>query len=91
MHQDDDNIEKSSMTDLRKKLDERKNQLKAFQENNKNDSGQENARPVAVVAPVTEEKKNDEDALDFEAEEGECNEPVIEEKLEAKVFILRIT
>lgn len=77
------------MTDLRKKLDERKNQLKAFQENNKNDSGSlDPVKPVVVNVPVTEEKKNDEDALDFEAEEGECNDPVPEEKVEAKVLFL---
>lgn len=72
--EDDENTaEETSVTDLRQKLDERKNQHKADDD-------------VAISAITTDsahkvpEKKNDEDVLDFEAEEGECDEPVEEEK-----------
>lgn len=51
-------------------MDERKNQLKSVENEKVNSS------PTKME--ITE-KKNDEDALDFEAEEGECNEVVIQD------------
>ncbi|XP_037051037.1 serine/arginine repetitive matrix protein 2 isoform X6 [Bradysia coprophila] len=72
---DDDELEKRTITDLRQKLDERKNQLKAI------DDEKINTSPTKMEIA---EKKNDEDALDFEAEEGECNEIIHEDKSETK-------
>lgn len=72
---DDDEHEKRTITDLRQKLDERKNQLKAI------DDEKINTSPTKLEMA---EKKNDEDALDFEAEEGECNEIIHEDKSETK-------
>lgn len=56
----EDKKAKPGLKDLREKLDERKNYLKGLEKSN----GYSNI----------EEKKTDEDVLDFEAEEGECNE-----------------
>lgn len=75
---------------MRQKLDERKNQLKAIEENNKKDEPAltKSSRSPSPAPPVNEkllDKKNDEDALDFEAEEGECNDAVAEEPVETKV------
>lgn len=63
---------------MRQKLDERKNQLK---------SSDDTGNPTSPVDSVSKapEKKNDEDALDFEAEEGECDDPIPEEKPEKQV------
>lgn len=70
--EEDDEIsaEKTNITDLRMRLDEKKNQLKSMDD--KPENGTE----------IDSDKKNDEDALDFEAEEGECNEVVKEDKPE---------
>lgn len=54
----EDKKSKPGIKDLREKLDERKNYLKGLEKSN----------------GYNEEKKTDEDVLDFEAEEGECNE-----------------
>lgn len=75
---------------MRQKLDERKNQLKAFEENNKKDEpaqtkSSRSPSPAPAVNDKLLDKKNDEDALDFEAEEGECNDAVAEETVETKV------
>lgn len=74
---------------MRQKLDERKNQLKAFEENNKKDEPAEIKSRTPSPAPALNDKlldkKNDEDALDFEAEEGECNDTIAEETVEPKV------
>lgn len=82
--------QKPSITDLRQKLDERKNQLKSLESNGggtvtdnsgineKSNSG--NSSPSAsLIDKDIMDKKNDEDALDFEAEEGECNETTVED------------
>lgn len=72
---------------MRQKLDERKNQLKVFEENNKNDETVQtkSSSRSPSPAPAINDKKNDEDALDFEAEEGECNDTVAEDAVEPKV------
>lgn len=75
---------------MRQKLDERKNQLKAFEENNKKDEPapakvSRSPSPAPTLNDKLLDKKNDEDALDFEAEEGECNDTVAEETVEPKV------
>lgn len=95
-NENDENQGKTSITDLRQKLDERKKQLNAIEDNNsKKDeetnnhkgSTSQNSSPNHVVIIDVPDKKNDEDALDFEAEEGECNDTVAEEQNEAKVII----
>lgn len=73
---------------MRQKLDERKQHLKKIEETN----GGSVTAVLPVATPSTLEsnilldtKKNDEDALDFEAEEGECNDGIIKEvKIEVK-------
>lgn len=78
-------------------MDERKNQLKAIEDNTKKDeevnnhqkttNSSQSPSPSHGADKVNDvlDKKNDEDALDFEAEEGECNDTVTEEQSEAKV------
>lgn len=64
--------------DLRQKLDERKNQLKLGEEkaNKENEKQRANKNSPTIVDELKDimEKKHDEDALDFEAEDGECPE-----------------
>lgn len=80
--EDDDEIsaDKTKITDLRMRLDEKKNQLKSMDD--KTEKDQTNGTAEHSLNDL--DKKNDEDALDFEAEEGECNEVVKEDKPEAK-------
>lgn len=89
--QDDDNNQTANhkMIDLRQKLDERKNQLKLEEEKAKKDNDKQrvNKNSPTIVDELKEimEKKHDEDALDFEAEDGECpDEKEEKEKTETK-------
>lgn len=55
---------------------------------NNNQNGNSIGSPDAasgIIGDSLLEKKNDEDALDFEAEEGECSEVIQEDKSESKV------
>lgn len=75
------------ITDLRQKINEKKNQQKAQEEkqNKENESNRPNKHSPSIVDELNDimDKKHDEDALDFEAEDGECADEV-EEKPVAK-------
>lgn len=86
MEQQQSTTQKPSITDLRQKLDERKNQLKSLESNGGtiNDiadkpNSRSSSPSASVIGKDIMDKKNDEDALDFEAEEGECNETTVED------------
>lgn len=57
--------------DLRQKINEKKNQQKALEDKQ---SDQNNKQSPSIVDELNDimDKKHDEDALDFEAEDGEC-------------------
>lgn len=75
------------MTDLRQKLDERKNQLeKQNKDNDQSRNHQKNSPTIVDELNDIMDKKHDEDELDFEAEDGECHEEK-EEKIETKEAI----
>lgn len=81
--ENDDEIKTPLITDLRQKLDERKKSLehKEIDSNRTNN----NKKSPSIVDEINDimDKKHDEDALDFEAEDGECNDEK-EEKQEQK-------
>lgn len=80
-----DNEEDAVITDLRQKLDQKKNLLKAME--NKENNG-EGMKSNGTVSEELDDlvKKHDEDALDFEAEEGECQDvSKDDEKLEKEL------
>lgn len=56
------------ITDLRQKINERK------QESKQNEEGNKNSPSIVDELNDIMDKKHDEDALDFEAEDGECEE-----------------
>lgn len=73
--------EKQMITDLRQKLDKKKNQLKSMEDrDDKQNGGEAGGMHTALL-----DKKHDEDALDFEVEEGECDLP----KEEAPVVVVK--
>lgn len=62
-----------AIVDLRQKINEKKNQQKALEDKQHE---QNNKQSPSIVDELNDimDKKHDEDALDFEAEDGECAE-----------------
>lgn len=71
---DDDTNDRTGVTDLRQKLDQKKNKLKSMETVDKANvcNSTVNRNSADVIEDLV--KPHDEDALDFEAEEGECQE-----------------
>lgn len=69
--------------DLRQKINEKKNQQKALEVKQ---NEQNNKQSPSIVDELNEimDKKHDEDALDFEAEDGECADEKEEKPAELK-------
>ncbi|XP_073835569.1 uncharacterized protein isoform X2 [Musca autumnalis] len=74
----EDTKSNSPLMDLRQKLDKKKNQLNDFESNvasNESESKALNGKSGLVGESLEDlVKTHDDDALDFEAEEGECND-----------------
>lgn len=69
--------------DLRQKINEKKNQQKALEDKQ---NEQNNKQSPSIVDELNDimDKKHDEDALDFEAEDGECADEKEEKPTESK-------
>lgn len=70
---------------MRQKINEKKNQLKAAAADDKQ-AEQRNKQSPTIVDELNDimDKKHDEDALDFEAEDGECPDEKDENPAETK-------
>lgn len=91
--QDQKNDEAAVVMDLRQKINEKKIQQKALEDKNSENKGNKQSPSIVdELNDINKKHKNDEDALDFEAEDGECadekEDKPIETKNEGKILII---
>lgn len=71
--------------DLRQKINEKKIQQKALEDKNSENKGNKQSPSIVdELNDINKKHKNDEDALDFEAEDGECADEKEDKPIETK-------